>query len=517
MRRAVAAAVLCSLALTACGGHASESTAAGSASTSSTTSGAAATGSAVGAAARSRGGDWTRFDYDAQRHGVGPADTGITGGNVSRLSRRVVNIDGVADSSAIELHGMKVRGRRHDVAILTTTYGRTIAIDVGTGSNLWEFVPPDIGSYEGSSQITTASPVADPNRRFVYAATPDGLIRKLAVATGREVRSGHWPARLTFDPTREKIAAALNLKGPYVIAVTGGYFGDAPTYQGHLALIDRRTGRIAYVWNTLCSERHHLIDPPRSCGASDSAIWARAGAVVEPFSGRLLVATGNGPFNGSTNWGDSVLELSPDARRLLHSWTPTNQAQLNVTDGDLGSTAPALLPPTGGRRLAVQGGKQGILYLLDLARLNGTAGGAGPRLGGELQRIASPGGAEVLTAPAVWSHGGRTYVFVADGSGTSAYVLGVGSRPRLIVAWQQGSAGSSPLVAGGLLYVYDVESGRLNVRDPTSGRLLASLPAGAGHWSSPIVTGGRIVLPVGGSTADDATSGIVNIYHLPGR
>jgi hypothetical protein len=212
-----------------------------------------------------------------------------------------------------------------------------------------------------------------------------------------------------------------------------------------------------------------------------------------------------------------VLELSPDAGRLLHNWTPANQAQLSDNDLDLGSTAPALLPPVHGVRLAVQGGKQGILYLLDLARLDGTSGGAGPRVGGQLQQIAAPGGGEVLTAPAVWSHGGKTYVFVANGEDTDAYVLSGRRIPRLSVAWRQDSAGSSPIVAGGLLYVYDIGSGRLDIRNPASGQLLAALPAGGGHWSSPIVIGGRIVLPIGGSTADDATSGIVNIYHLPGR
>jgi hypothetical protein len=82
------------------------------------------------------------------------------------------------------------------------------------------------------------------------------------------------------------------------------------------------------------------------------------------------------------------------------------------------------------------------------------------------------------------------------------------------VAWQEDAAGSSPVVAGGLLYVYDVSSGELNVREPTSGRLLAALPAGSGHWSSPIAIGGRIVLPVGGSSADNALHGIVNLYRL---
>jgi hypothetical protein len=108
-------------------------------------------------------------------------------------------------------------------------------------------------------------------------------------------------------------------------------------------------------------------------------------------------------------------------------------------------------------------------------------------------------------------------VFVADGSGTAAYTVRVGGSPRLATAWQNGSAGTSPVVAGGLLYVYDELDGRLNVNDPTSGRLLRSLPAATGHWSSPIVVGGRIVLPTGGSPANNASSSSLFIYHLPGR
>jgi outer membrane protein assembly factor BamB len=457
--------------------------------------------------------DWLRFDFNAQRSGVGPSRTGITTGNLKQLKLRKIAIDGTVDSSPIELHAVKIGGRKRDVTIVTTTYGRTIALDPATGKKLWEFTPADIRSYEGSAQITTATPIADPDRRFVYAATPDGRIHKLLAVNGREVAGG-WPARVTFDPTKEKIASALNISGGSVIAVTGGYLGDAPPYQGHVVTIDRASGRVTAVWNSLCSNRHYLIDPPASCPASDSAIWARAGAVIEPGSGRILVATGNAPFNGSTDWGDSVLELSRDGRRLLHNWTPTSQAQLNATDGDIGSTAPALLPEVDGLRLAVQGGKDGILRLLNLGRLDGTGGGAGPRLGGELQQIAAPGPTDVFTAPAVWSHGGRPYVFVADAAGTAAYVLG-GSTPRLHVAWRWTVPGTSPVVAGGLLYVYD-PTGSLKVFEPSSGRELVSLPAAPGHWNSPIVTGGRIIVPVGNAN-DHAASGIIDIYHLPGR
>jgi hypothetical protein len=235
---------------------------------------------------------------------------------------------------------------------------------------------------------------------------------------------------------------------------------------------------------------------------------------VEPGSGRILVATGNAAFNGSTNWGDSVLELSADGKRLLHNWTPTTQQQLNNSDADLGSTAPAILPKFRGFRLAVQGGKDGMLRLLDLDRLDGTTGGAGSRQGGELQRIASPGSDLVFTAPAVWTHRGRTYVFVADGSGTAAYVLS-GKTPRLHVAWSSAPSGTSPIVAGGLLYVYD-PAGGLNVYSPASGRKLITLPAGSGHWNSPIAVGGRVILPVGNANSH-ASGGEVDIYHLPGH
>jgi outer membrane protein assembly factor BamB len=460
--------------------------------------------------------DWLRFNFNAERSGVGPATTGITARDVRALQLRTVSLPGTVDSSAIELHAVDVDGRVGDVIVMTTTYGRTIALDPGTGRQLWEFTPGDIGSYQGSAQITTTTPIADPDRHYVYAASPDGRIHKLALASGREVRSGGWPVSVTFDATHEKIASALNISGGSLIVTTGGYIGDIPPYQGHVVTISLASGRVTAVWNSLCSDRHSLIDPPRSCPASDSAIWARAGAVIEPGTGRILVATGNGPFNGSTDWGDSVLELSRDGSRLLHNWTPADQAQLNSNDLDLGSTAPALLPVFHGRRLAVQGGKAGVLNLLDLDRLDGTTGGPGPRTGGQLQQIPSPGGDQVFTAPAVWTHGGRTYVFVGDGSGTWAYVLGgSAANPRLSVAWRSGDGGTSPVIAGGLLYVYD-PSGSLDVYEPASGRRLVSLPAGSGHWNSPIVVGGRVILPVGNAN-DHATSGTLDIYHLPGR
>ncbi len=504
MRRALVALSALALGLSGCGAR-----------TASIDPSAVPTQAALAKAKIPPGVDWSQFNFDAQRSGVGPSATGLNARNVGALRLRKGRLPGTVDASAIALHGIVVHGRQHDLLVMTTTYGRTLAVDPGRGRILWEFTPRDIGSYQGSARITNTTPIADPNRRFVYAAAPDGRIYKLAISSGREVRAGGWPVSVTFDPTHEKLASPLNISGNSVVVVTDGYVGDAPPYQGHVVMIDRSSGRITAVWNSLCSDRHQLI-VPRTCGASDSAIWGRNAPVIEPGTGRILVATGNAPFNGSTDWGDTVLELSPDGKRLLHNWTPTNQAQLNSSDSDLGSTSPAVLPTYHGRRLAVQGGKAGVLDLLDLDRLDGTTGGASGRLGGQIQEISSPGHNEVLTAPAVWSHGGRIWVFVGDGAGTWAYVLSGGAaHPHLGVAWKSGSGGTSPVIAGGLLYVYD-PGGSLDIYLPDSGHRLVSLPAGSGHWNSPIVTGGRVILPVGNAN-DHATSGTLDIFHLPGH
>jgi hypothetical protein len=441
------------------------------------------------------GHDWTRFDWSPQRSGAPTFATGITAGNVSSLRRRQVQLPGTADSSPIYLHGVRVNGGTHDVFFLTTTYGKTVAVDAASGSILWTFTPPGYASWAGSPQITTATPVADPGRQFVYAASPGGAVYKLAVADGHSV----WGVTITKLPSREKLAAALNYWQGRVIATTGGYIGDAPPYQGHVAIISA-AGRLLHVWNSLCSNRAGLLDPA-SCGASDSAIWGRAGAVVDPSGGQLLVATGNAPWNGSTNWGDAVLRLDANATRLLGNYTPANTDALNAGDVDLGSTSPVYL----GSGLVAQGGKDGTIRLLSQKRM----AGARPHKGGELSSVSTPSGTDLFTAPAVYHGKGGTWLFAGDNGGTAAYRV---RNSKLQVAWRNGTGGTSPIVAGGLVWVYN-PGGGLNVYT-VGGRRVATLACGGGHWNSPIVVDRRVALPEGNAN-DHTTSGILDIWRLP--
>jgi outer membrane protein assembly factor BamB len=395
-----------------------------------------------------------------------------------------VALPGTLDSTPIYLHG---------VFYLTTTYGKTVAVDGASGKIRWTFTPPGYGSWAGSAQITNAPPTADPSGKYIYAAAPDGRVRKLATANGHAV----WSTAVTRLPEREKLAAGLNFDRGHVIVATDGYVGDAPPYQGHVALLNAANGHVVSIWNSLCSNRHELI-APSSCAASDSAIWARSGVVVEPSSHRLLFATSNGRFDGATDWADSVIELNPGATVLTRHWTPTDVQQLGDSDTDLGSTGPALIDDD----WFVQGGKDGRLRLLRLSKLAGNDA----QLGGEVQTVATPGATDLFGEPFVWQ---KQWVFLSTNAGTDAWRF-VGGR--LQKAWGNPTGGTSPLVAGGLLYVYD-PSGGLRVYAPGSGKLLTTLPAGAGHWQSPVVADGRVAVGEGNAN-DHRTAGILDLYHL---
>ena len=122
----------------------------------------------------------------------------------------------------------------------------------------------------------------------------------------------------------------------------------------------------------------------------------------------------------------------------------------------------------------------------------------------------------MLTAPAVWSER-RADLGVRWGQVEHRRVRARRrSSPRLSVAWEHATPGTSPILAGGLLYVYDPSGGKLVVYQPTTGQVLDSLPAPPGHWNSPIIVAGRIVLPEGNAN-DHASTGTIVIYRLPGR
>ncbi len=304
----------------------------------------------------------------------------------------------------------------------------------------------------------------------------------------------------------------------YLYVVHGGYPGDNGDYQGHLTTIDLATGAQT-VFNATCSDVHaHLGPKPANpspppplpyCTLPRNAIWSRPGVIYDESLGRLFVSTGNGTYSGNTdghNWSESILAINPDgtsnAQGPNDSYTPQNFQSLDSGDADIGSTTIAVIPPLPGssvQHLGVQGGKDGKLRLVNLANLANLAGSPAPgHLGGEVGSIINiPQGGGLFSQPAVWRNPAddSVWVFVANGSGLSGLRMqvGTGGNPSLNVQWSIPQGGTSPLVAGNVLYY--AASGVLRAVSPTSGTILWSSPAqdvGSVHWQSPLVLNGVV-------------------------
>ena len=454
--------------------------------------------------------DWPQFGFDAQHSGNDRQEAQLSAGNVNGLQKAFqASLPSTADGAPVYLSNLSTTSETKDLLFVTTTTGHIVALDARTGSQVWskQYAANGCGINGGSSACyTTSSPALDPNRQYVYSYGLDGKVHKYQVGNGAEITTGGWPETVTLKDFDEKGSSALAIATAgsvsYLYVTNGGYPGDNGDYQGHVTAINLATGA-QNVFNSLCSNQTaHFVEQPGTpdCSQVQSGIWARPGAVYDAATNRIYLATGNGDWNPSAHdWGDTVFALNPDGTGLggnpLDGYTPTNFQSLQQNDLDLGSTDVAILPVPSGSNVAhlgVQGGKDAKLRLLNLDNLSGK-GGPG-NTGGEIATVNEPQGGEVLTQPAVWvDDSGTTWVFVANGSGISGLKLTVtAGTPGLQKAWQNGSSGTSPIVANGVLY--DAASGTIQALDPTTGKQLWKGSIGGIHWQSPIVADGILYI-----------------------
>jgi outer membrane protein assembly factor BamB len=447
--------------------------------------------------------DWTQFGFDTSATRNNPAETRITAHNVSalRLMWRS-KLPDIADSTPAFLHGLRFPGGRlRNVLYLTTRSGSLVALDADSGALLWQRSNPTFDP----NKLTTSSPFADASRGVVYSYGLDGKVHKYNAISGQEQFTSGWPVLVTTMRNTEKGSSALMSANGYLYVTTSSWGGDAPPYQGHLVIIDLATATTR-IFNSLCSNVEHLL-APGECKDNGAGIWGRPGAVVDPNTGNIFIATANGPYTadkGGHDWGDSVLELTQDGSRLLDAYTPQKQNSLYTQDLDLGSAAPALLPALPASTtpfLLVQASKDGLLRLLNRQNLSGQRGPG--HVGGELQTTETPGHCAVLTQPAIWTDlaDGTIWVFVASGCAIGAYRVKVmpDRSAALVPVWNAPVGATSPVIAGGVLYAATTGTKEILALDLRTGhRLWTSRGAHVGgsigytHWESPIVVNGRL-------------------------
>ncbi len=480
-------------------------------------------------AARAAATDWVQWGFDSRHSGVNSRETAIHSANVAGLHLLYrVSLPAIADGAPAFEAGVSTPLGVKDLLFLTTKTGTLLALDAATGALVWSRQPATGPNY------TTSSPALDPGRQFVYSYGLDGRAHKYQSGNGTEITTGGWPQTATLKPIVEKGSSALAVAtardgSSWLYVASGGYPGDAGDYQGHVTAVNLATGA-QNVFNADCSNLtvHFVIQPGTpDCPSVQTAIWARPGVIYDPDNDRILMATGNGLFEpAALDWGDSVFSLHPDGTGSgggfpVDSYTPVNYQALQNSDADLGSTAPAYLPPVPASRfphLAVQSGKDAEIRLLNRDNLSGQGGPA--HTGGELQLMPVPQGGSVLTQPAVWTNPAdqSIWVFLADASGISGLELTVdgNGNPSLATRWTNAAGGTSPVLANGILYY--AGPGAIRALDPTTGATLWSdTTIGGIHWESPIVVEGRVYLTDESSqlTAWIPPPGNTRFYTLP--
>ncbi|HUZ37462.1 MAG TPA: choice-of-anchor D domain-containing protein, partial [Streptosporangiaceae bacterium] len=381
----------------------------------------------------------------------------------------------------------------------------------------------------------TSTPVYDPATGSVYVvaetAGPGGANAAFHLV-GLDVTSGHITervlihgrpsndSRIVFRAFAELSRPGLLLMNGWVYAAFGSHCDQRP-YVGFVAGVSVPHGRL-----TLWTDEAGVTD-------EQAGIWQSGGGVMSDRPGRLYVTSGNGvsppPGPGGSPPGqlaESVIRLAVRHTGTLAArdfFSPQNAPALDAGDTDLGSGGPVGLPfgATAFRRLLVQAGKDGRVFLLDRNHLGGRSQGggggnaavsqAGP-YGGQWGHPAAFGDTSVVSARN--SGGSHDYVYYL---GRSDYLRWLkfrvrhGRRPALtdvaVSPFRFGFTSGSPVVtssgtspASAVVWVVGVRNAR---GDGGTLDAFPAVPPAHCHrpcvlrtiWSAPIGRGSKFSVP----------------------
>jgi len=163
---------------------------------------------------------------------------------------------------------------------------------------------------------------------------------------------------------------------------------------------------ISYNAGNLAREAIFNVSPNGTLGG----VWMSGGGPAADAAGNIFFGTGNGNWTGTDAFGDSIVKLGPQSGGLfgaLGYFTPTDQANLEMFDIDLGSGGVVLLPDLTGNphpHLLVEADKEGTIYAVDRDNLGKmctvSCSGGDPQIVQELRGTINGG---IWSTPAYWN------------------------------------------------------------------------------------------------------------------
>ena len=337
---------------------------------------------------------------DVQRTGQNLQEYALTAATVSPTTFGPLfscPVDGFVYAQPLWVANLTFGATTRNVVFIATEHDSVYAFDADSPScvQLWNvnflgtgvttLTPSDL---QGNTDITpeigiTSTPVIDPATNTLYVvpktretvgtvsgqtcttSTPCFVHRlhALDLITGAEKFGG--PMIVTapnFNSFQHLQRPALLLNNGTLYIAFGSH-GDHNPYQGWVMGYNPAT--LAQKFAT------PLTNAVVGSCCNRGGIWGGGAGPAADASGNIYVSTGNGTYDGSTNYSDSTVKLSATGS-IVDWFTPFDQSVFNANDIDLGSSGVTVLPDsvasTTHPHLAVATGKVAILYLLDISQ-----------------------------------------------------------------------------------------------------------------------------------------------------
>ncbi len=461
-------------------------------------------------------------NYTARKGGGGVLgaqtnELALTPSNVNSSSfgpSWTATVDAWANAQPLYMNGLTINGMPHNVVFFETANDSVYAFDADTGAQLWQvsLIPSGATAVVGSTVGFTSAPligilgtpVIDPstNTMYVVAETSEQnatyfphRLHALDLATGGEKFGG--PV-LVNDPQMAPIhklqrTGLLLANGNVYVGI--GSMQDIQPYHGMLFAFDAQTLLQTAVWNSTPT-------------GSEGGIWMGSAAPAVDEEGNIYLTTGNGTMDGTANFGEAAVKLSPGLQ-VLDYFAPYNYATYNASDVDLGSGAVMVVPDQPGSQPheLIACGKPTPVYVLDRDNL-GQVGTASDNV---IQRLDNQVGAfaastnsvqACFTGPAMWGQnvyfGGKYDVLKMFTLDPNTGLLS--STPVSQGTLAYGYPGADPVVSAngstnGIVWSIDTKTDALIANDATNlGNTLysGSLTAPAIRWTVPTVVNGHV-------------------------
>jgi hypothetical protein len=520
------------------------------------------------------------WHYDNNRSGHNSSEASLSPASVgSQTFGKLFSylLDGYAYGEPLLISGVTINGATHNVLYVATENDSVYAFDAdtyGSGAPLWQVSLLQTGESpltNGPIQPVdgvTSTPVIDPSTNTMYVVSVQGAtnptatfrLNALDLATGAQKFSGPITIQASLPGTGSggstvSLTTECTQRAALLLANGNVYIGFGGCPRGWL---------LAYSASTLAQVGVFTASPNlngENTNASAGGIWMGGGGPVADSSGNVYVVTGNGPFDGQTAYGDSVLKFSPTLQ-LEDYFTPWDFQYMDCNDDDLGAGGLLLIP---GTTELLAGGKTGTLYLVNstnmghehandtgatqtlvwgqgltngdayTATCNDSAGvetanvtayeifGAAAYynnyayLGVTPEEATSPGGVREFQYSGTLTPGAYTTPNIQLGTrGTTPFISSNGSTGGIM--WMldagnplQNSSGAAPSSA--ILRAYDADMFPNALYDTTMNS--ADAPGYGIKFTSPIVANGKVYISTGHSlTTGSSPRGEIDVYGL---